>query len=100
MLWGLHHIVTPFLVAPSERLAVALNVSNGLIYYLVVFPIIIVVLDRARSKAAGLKEFNERLIDGLGEGLQLVDDRREGRLRRIPGSPILDAGERPPAARC
>jgi len=33
-----------------------------------------VVLDRARGEAAALKEFNERLIDGLGEGLQLVDD--------------------------
>jgi signal transduction histidine kinase len=61
--------------ASNDRVAVALDVSNGLIYYLVVFPIIIVVLDRARSEAAALKEFNERLIDGLGEGLQLVDDR-------------------------
>ena len=31
------------------------------------------VLDRARSETATLKEFNERLVDGLGEGLQLVD---------------------------
>ena len=74
VLWGLHHIVTPFVMASSDRVFVALDVSNGLIYYLVVFPIIIVVLDRARSEAAALKEFNERLIDGLGEGLQLVDD--------------------------
>ncbi len=74
VLWGLHHIVTPFAMASSDRVFVALDVSNGLIYYLVVFPIIIVVLDRARSEAATLKEFNERLIDGLGEGLQLVDD--------------------------
>jgi signal transduction histidine kinase len=72
--WGLHHIVTPFVVSSSDRLFLASNVSNVLIYYIVVFPIIIVVLDRARSEAAALKEFNERLIDGLGEGLQLVDD--------------------------
>ena len=31
------------------------------------------VLDRARSETATLKEFNERLVDGLREGLQLVD---------------------------
>ena len=42
-------------------------------YFLCTFAIIIVVLDRARSETATLKEFNERLVDGLGEGLQLVD---------------------------
>src|SRR5260370_40676599 len=31
------------------------------------------VLDRARSEMRSLKELNERLFDGLGEGLQLVD---------------------------
>jgi signal transduction histidine kinase len=73
-LWGLHHIVTPFVASSSEYLSMALDVSDVLAYYLVVFPIIIVVLDRARSEMARLKEFNERLIDGLGQGLQLVDD--------------------------
>jgi signal transduction histidine kinase len=38
-----------------------------------VLAIIILVLDRARGEMASLKEFNERLVDGLGEGLQLVD---------------------------
>ena len=31
------------------------------------------VLDRARSEMRSLKELNERLVDGLGEGLELVD---------------------------
>jgi len=44
-----------------------------LFYFLSTFAIIIMVLDRARSETATLKEFNERLVDGLGEGLQLVD---------------------------
>ena len=74
VVWGLHHILVPFLVSSSEGIFVAANLSNALIYYIVVFPIVIVVLDRARGEAAALKEFNERLIDGLGEGLQLVDD--------------------------
>jgi len=72
--WGALHAITPFVAASSHPFAIAVNVSHALIYYLVVFPIVIVVLDRARSEAAALKEFNERLIDGLGEGLQLVDD--------------------------
>src|SRR5262245_6587640 len=74
VLWGLHQLVTPFVRSSSDRVFVALSVSNALIYFIVVFPIVIVVLDRARSEAAALKEFNERLIDGLGQGLQLIDD--------------------------
>ena len=42
-------------------------------YFLSTFAIIIMVLDRARSEMRSLKELNERLVDGLGEGLQLVD---------------------------
>jgi signal transduction histidine kinase len=74
MLWGLDRMVVPFLGGLSERMFVGVNAVSVLIYYFVVFAIVIVVLDRARSEAAALKEFNERLIDGLGEGLQLVDD--------------------------
>jgi two-component system sensor histidine kinase HydH len=44
-----------------------------LFYFLAVLAIIILVLDRARGEVATLKEFNERLVDGLGEGLELVD---------------------------
>jgi len=72
--WGLHHVVAPLVASWSELAFVASNVTNALIYYIVVFPVVIVVLDRARGEAAALKEFNERLIDGLGEGLQLVDE--------------------------
>jgi signal transduction histidine kinase len=32
------------------------------------------VLDRARSEMASLKQFNETLVDELGEGLELVDE--------------------------
>jgi len=72
--WGLLHIVMRFVAPSSHPVSIALDVCHGLIPYLVVFPIVIVVLDRARAEAAALKEFNERLVDGLGEGLQLVDD--------------------------
>jgi nitrogen-specific signal transduction histidine kinase len=44
-----------------------------LFYFLSVLAIIILVLDRARGEVASLKEFNEHLVDGLGEGLQVVD---------------------------
>ena len=75
MLWGLHRIVTRYMdVRGWDHGFIAVNVSFVFIYYLVVFGIVIVVLDRARSEAAALKEFNERLIDGLGDGLQLVDE--------------------------
>ena len=46
-----------------------------LFYFLSVFAIIIMVLDRARREMAALVEFNETLVDGLGEGVQLVDER-------------------------
>jgi signal transduction histidine kinase len=42
-------------------------------YFLSTFAIIIMVLEQARGETAALKEFNERLVDGLGEGLQLVE---------------------------
>jgi signal transduction histidine kinase len=73
-LWGLHRLPMASLGSSSERLFIALNVTFVLVYFLVVFAIVIVVMDRARGEAAALKEFNERLIDGLGEGLQLVDE--------------------------
>src|SRR5262249_26727318 len=52
VLWGLHQLVTPFVRSSSDRVFVALSVSNALIYFIVVFPVVIVVLDRARSEAA------------------------------------------------
>lgn len=74
VLWGLHWVITPFLPAsPGTGAAVAVTVTFLLLYYLTVFTTIILVLDRARGAMAALKEFNERLVDGLGEGLELVD---------------------------
>ncbi len=74
-LWGLHRMVSPFIdggpgTGPHVMM---IHAAFMVCYFLCTFAIIIVVLDRARSETATLKEFNERLVDGLGEGLQLVD---------------------------
>jgi two-component system sensor histidine kinase PilS (NtrC family) len=74
LIWGVQRIVAPFVEAPQGTLTfLVLHSSYMLCYFLAVFAIIIMVLDRARSEMASLKEFNERLVDGLGEGLELVD---------------------------
>ena len=67
--WGLHFMV----MRDAFRAARPAYASFVFIYFLAVFAIVILVLDRARGEVAALKEFNERLIDGLGEGLRLVD---------------------------
>jgi signal transduction histidine kinase len=73
-LWGLSRMATAFVDVPSDSATfVVLNTALPLFYFLSVFAIIILVLDRARGEVASLKEFNERLVDGLGEGLELVD---------------------------
>ena len=72
-LWGLHRMVSPFIEGRSTGPHVMMHAAFMVFYFLCTFAIIIVVLDRARSETATLKEFNERLVDGLGEGLQLVD---------------------------
>ena len=75
VLWGLHRMIVPFVPAgPGSQGLLVVNVSFIIIYFLAIFAIVIVVLDQARGEAATLKEFNERLVDGLGEGLQLVDE--------------------------
>jgi two-component system sensor histidine kinase PilS (NtrC family) len=74
VLWGMHRMVSPFMTsAPGTGPHVMMHAAFMVFYFLCTFAIIIVVLDRARSETATLKEFNERLVDGLGEGLQLVD---------------------------
>ena len=74
-LWGLSRMATGFIdVLPDSMAYVILNTALTLFYFLSVFAIIILVLERARGEVASLKEFNERLVDGLGEGLELVDD--------------------------
>jgi two-component system, NtrC family, sensor histidine kinase HydH len=73
-LWGLGRMATGFVDAPPESIAfVICSTALALFYFLSVLAIIILVLDRARGEVASLKEFNERLVDGLGEGLELVD---------------------------
>src|SRR5262244_132505 len=73
-LWGAHRMVAPFIVSGAGTAQhVMMAAAFMVFYFLCTFAIIIVVLNRARSETAALKEFNERLVDGLGEGLQLVD---------------------------
>jgi two-component system, NtrC family, sensor histidine kinase HydH len=73
-LWGLGRMATGFVAAPPDSAAfVICSTALTLFYFLAVLAIIILVLDRARGEVATLKEFNERLVDGLGEGLELVD---------------------------
>jgi len=73
-LWGVHRIVSPFFdPQPGTGGYLTMHMAFMFVYFLSTFAIIIMVLDRARSETAALKEFNERLVDGLGEGLQLVD---------------------------
>ena len=124
-LWGVHRMVSPaFPAEPGTAPHLMMHLGFMLFYFLSTFAIIIMVLDRARSETATLKEFNERLVDGLGEGLQLVDG--DFRIRHAnrwmhgqfgpvggarslraargdgmpcPGCPRLDAGT-PSATRC
>jgi two-component system, NtrC family, sensor histidine kinase HydH len=72
--WGLHRIATRFLVAePGTALHFAVVATFVGFYFLTSFAVIIMVLDRARSEMRALTELNERLVDGLREGLELVD---------------------------
>src|SRR5262249_19571078 len=68
-----HRVVLPFVSSGAGTAQhVMMAAAFMVFYFLCTFAIIITVLDRARSETATLKEFNERLVDGLGEGLQLV----------------------------
>lgn len=74
VLWGVHRMVSPsFTAEPGTAGYLMMHLGFVLFYFLSTFAVIIMVLDRARSETAALKDFNERLVDGLGEGLQLVD---------------------------
>jgi two-component system, NtrC family, sensor histidine kinase HydH len=73
-LWGLARMATSFVNTPPDSVAfIICSTALTLFYFLAVLAIIILVLDRAKGEVASLKEFNERLVDGLGEGLELVD---------------------------
>src|SRR5215831_10194805 len=73
-LWGVQRMVSPLIdPQPGTGGYLTMHMAFMFVYFLSTFAVIIMVLDRARSETAALKEFNERLVDGLGEGLQLVD---------------------------
>ena len=79
-LWGVHRMVSPaFPAEPGTPPHLMMHLGFLLFYFLSTFAIIIMVLDRARSETATLKEFNERLVDGLGEA--------PARRRRLPDPP-------------
>jgi len=73
-LWGMGRMATGFVDVPSDSMAfVICSTALALFYFLSVLAVILLDMNRARGDVASLKEFNERLVDGLGEGLQLVD---------------------------
>jgi signal transduction histidine kinase len=72
--WGLHRIASRWVTAePGSAMYFGVHGAFIFFYFVSTFAIIIMVLDRARSEMRSLKEFNERLVDGLREGLELVD---------------------------
>jgi signal transduction histidine kinase len=74
-LWATHRAIAPFFNAePGTTTHLVIHATFVCFYFSSTFAIIIMVLDRARSEMRSLKELNERLVDGLGEGLQLVDE--------------------------
>jgi two-component system, NtrC family, sensor histidine kinase HydH len=73
-LWGLHRLAMVFLdFPPGSNAFMPVSMTLSLFYFLSAFAIIFLVLNRAKGEVASLEEFNERLVDGLGEGLELVD---------------------------
>jgi two-component system, NtrC family, sensor histidine kinase HydH len=73
-LWAIHRMASQWLHAdPGTTTHFVVHATFVCLYFSSTFAIIIMVLDRARSEVRSLKELNERLVDGLGEGLELVD---------------------------
>jgi signal transduction histidine kinase len=73
-LWAIHKAISQALSAdPGTTTHLVVHATFVCLYFSSTFAIIIMVLDRARSEMRSLKELNERLVDGLGEGLELVD---------------------------
>jgi signal transduction histidine kinase len=74
VLWGTYWIASQFIVSePGSLVYVARHATYVFFYFISTFAIIIMVLDRARTEMRSLKELNERLVNGLREGLELVD---------------------------
>jgi signal transduction histidine kinase len=95
LLWGVQRIVNPFVEADPGTTAYMLMHAGFLtFYFLSTFAVTIMVLDRARAETRSLQEFNERLLDGLGEGLQLVDGdfrvRHANRWMQARFGPVVD----------
>ncbi len=73
-LWAIHKSISQVLNAdPGTTTHLVVHATFVCLYFSSTFAIIIMVLDRARNEMRSLKELNERLVDGLGEGLELVD---------------------------
>jgi signal transduction histidine kinase len=74
-LWAIHRGVMLQLIDadPGTTTHFLIHATFVCLYFSSTFAIIIMVLDRARNEMRSLKELNERLVNGLGEGLQLVD---------------------------
>ncbi len=60
-------------VQPGSSGFVLMNVTASLFYFFAAFAIIFLILNRARGEVASLEEFNKRLVDGIGDGLEVVD---------------------------
>jgi signal transduction histidine kinase len=74
-LWGVQRLAMLFVELPPESAAhVPMTAAAMSFYFLSACAIILLVLNRAKDEVAALEEFNKRLVDGLGEGLELVDD--------------------------
>jgi two-component system, NtrC family, sensor histidine kinase HydH len=73
-LWGLHRVVMAFVdLHPGSSAFMLVSIMLSFFYFSSALAIIVLVLNRARSEVASLEEFNKRLVDGLGEGLEVVD---------------------------
>src|SRR5262245_47985278 len=74
-LWAIHKAVSVQFIAadPGTTTHFLIHATFVCLYFSSTFAVIIMVLDRARSEMRSLKELNERLVDGLGDGLELVD---------------------------
>ncbi len=71
--WGVHRLASRWIMTePGSTAYYGIHGAFIFFYFLSTFAIIIMVLDRGRGEMRSLKEFNERLVDGLREGLELV----------------------------
>ena len=73
-LWGLHRVAMAFVnLPPGSSAFMLVNITLALGYFITALAIILLVLNRAKGEVASLEDFNRRFVDGLREGLELVD---------------------------